>query len=49
MWYKQVQIAFADRYFAFNNLNFQFLRFKTKGSHQTCFADLSLCLTSSIF
>ena len=31
------------------NLIFNLLRFKAEGSHQTCFAQLSFCLTSGIF
>ena len=39
-----VQIAFVDSCFVFNNLNFQFILFKTECSYQTGFAHLSFCL-----
>ena len=39
-----VQIAFVDSCFVFNNLNFQFILFKTECSYQTSFAHLSFCL-----
>ena len=45
MWYEQVQIEFLFSPILIFNL----LRFKTEGSHQTCFTQLSFCLTSGIF